>query len=141
MGGQITPAFRVDELRRGITAGEYKSWDEIHHVYDLWQEVYPLDKARHAWALLEMAGGKPNGSAFLLKQELTAAVETRKWISDRIYQSREKDYRDPFRKMTFRNEAEMEQVLGNINDNPFINHDRDEGKKFEELVNRVILRL
>jgi predicted RNA-binding protein YlxR (DUF448 family) len=141
MGGQITPACKVDELRKCITAGKYHSWDEIHRVYNEWQEAYPLDKARHAWAVLALTGANPNGSAFLLKQELAAAVETRRWISDQIYHSREKDLNNPFRKMTFRNEAEMEQVLGKVCDNPFINHDCNERKWFEELINRVITRL
>jgi NDP-sugar pyrophosphorylase family protein len=36
IGGQIVPAFRVDELRKEIGEGKYKNWDEIHNVYNLW---------------------------------------------------------------------------------------------------------
>jgi hypothetical protein len=148
MGGQIVPAFRVDALRREIGEGKYQSWDEIHRAYDLWYEAYPLDRARHAWAvlaLLKNASGRTmdsaaHGAAFL-KQEIAASAETSRWISDQIYQTRAKDYRDPFRKATFRNAAEMEQVLGKAEESPFIVLAREETRRYEELAARVIARL
>jgi hypothetical protein len=142
MGGQLVPAFRVDELRREIGLGKYNSWDEIHHVYALWQEHYPLDKARHAWAVLSLLNGEKRlEDAAFLKQELAAAVETRRWITDQIYESREKDQSNPFREATFRNKAEMEQVLGKTCDDSFVRLAGEEGKRFEELAFRVMERL
>ena len=35
--------------------------------------------------------------------------------------SRQKDYDDPFRKMTYGNDEEMVAVLGSLNDNEFLN--------------------
>jgi hypothetical protein len=142
MGGQLVPAFRVDELRRDIGQGKYKSWDEIHHVYALWQKHYPLDRARHAWAVLGLLNGEKRlENAAFFKQELASAVETRRWISSQIYKSREKDHSNPFRKATFRNEAEMERVLGKAGDDPFVRLSAEEGKRFEELALRVMERL
>jgi len=57
MGGQIAPAFRVDRLRSDIGSGKLRSWDEIHAAYGKWSEAYPLDRARHAWAVFFMANG------------------------------------------------------------------------------------
>jgi carbonic anhydrase/acetyltransferase-like protein (isoleucine patch superfamily) len=142
MGGQLTPAFRVDELRRDIGLGKYNSWDDIHHVYALWQDYYPLDKARHAWAVLALLNnGKKLENAGALKQEFAAAVETRQWISAQIYKSREKDHSNPFRKATFRNDAEMERVLGKAGDDSFVLLSIQEGNFFEELAARVMSRL
>jgi hypothetical protein len=147
IGGQIAPAFRVDQLRREIGAGKYRDWDEIHKVYRLWHDEYPLDKARHAWAVLNLlapsAEGAPSGAdgADILKQELATSVETRRWISDQIYQTRLKDYRDPFRKATFRNSAEMEQVLGKPEETPFIRLAKEQDQQYEKLIERVITRL
>jgi hypothetical protein len=142
MGGQITPAFRVDELRRDISLGKYKSWDDIHRVYAFWQEEYPMDKARHAWAVLALLNGEGifENKAFL-KQEFAAAVEIRRWMSEQIYNSREKDHSNPFRKATFRNDAEMERVLGKAEDDSFVRFSFQEGKIFEELAHRVMGRL
>ncbi|MDR2923362.1 MAG: DUF4954 family protein [Treponema sp.] len=142
MGGQLVPAFRVDELRRDIGQGKYNSWDDIHHAYALWQEQYPLDKARHAWAVLALLNGEKSlENAASLKQEFAAAVETRRWISGQIYKSREKDHSNPFRKATFRNDAEMERVLGKAGDDSFVRLSLEEGKNFEELAARVMARL
>ena len=141
-GGQIVPAFRVDELRRGIGEGKYKNWDEIHHVYSLWDEAYPADKCRHAWAVLAFLRGNeaaPDAAAF--KKELAALLEIRRWIDRQIYASREKDYHNHFKKATFRNQAEMEQVLGKPGDNSFIRLVRKESGVFTEMVERVSGRL
>jgi hypothetical protein len=68
-------------------------------------------------------------------------VETRRWMSGQIYNSREKDHSNPFRKATFRNDAEMERVLGKAGDDSFVRMAIQEGKKFEELADRVMARL
>jgi hypothetical protein len=142
IGGQIVPAFRVDELRKDIGEGKHKSWDEIHRVYDLWDEAYPLDKCRHAWAVLAFlcdADIYPDAATF--KKELAAALETRIWIDSQIHETREKDFSNYFKKATFRNQAEMEQVLGKTADSPFIRIARRESGVFKEMIERVSARL
>jgi len=140
VGGQIVPAFRVDELRRDINEGKYKNWDEIHSVYAQWEEEYALDKCRHAWAvLLLLQEGAIDAN--VLKKELTAVIEIREWIDKQIYETREKDYRNSFKQTTFRNQAEMEQILGKPNNNPFIRLVNKESANFKEMIERVIARL
>ncbi|MBS0011751.1 MAG: DUF4954 family protein, partial [Bacteroidales bacterium] len=52
LGGQIMKQSDVDKLRSDIGAGKLKSWEEIHSRYDkLWLK-YPLDKQKHAFAVL-----------------------------------------------------------------------------------------
>jgi hypothetical protein len=41
-------------------------------------------------------------------------------ITDSILYTRSKDYKNPFRKMVYENEAEMNKVIGNIDNNSFI---------------------
>jgi len=141
-GGQIVPAFRFDKLRKEIGEGKYKNWSEIHSVYDQWEQSYQLDKCRHAWAVLALLQGTekaPEAAAF--KRELTLALEIRQWMDKQIYKSREKDYHNPFKKATFRNQEEMEQVLGKPADNPFIRIFRNESVLFREKIKNVIDRL
>jgi hypothetical protein len=141
-GGQIVPAFRMDELRREIGEGKYKSWDEIHRVYEIWEEGYALDKCRHAWFVLVFLQETDRAiSADVLKKEFAAVVEIRNLIDKQIYASREKDYRNPFKKSTFRNMDEMEQVLGKHDDNPFIRLIHKESADFKEMIERVSARL
>ena len=141
-GGQIVPAFRVDKLREEIGKGQYKNWDEIHRVYDLWDNEYPLDKCRHAWsalALLHETDKAPDAAGF--KTELTAVHDVRRWIDRQIFKSREKDYHNQFKKATFRNKEEMEQVLGKPGDNSFIRLIHKESGCFYEMIERVSARI
>ena len=154
MGGQIVPAFRVDELRREIGEGRHESWDSIHRVYDVWQEEYSLDKARHAWAVFSMLhdtwrydetdGDEATSTpmdAQSLKRELVASLETRNLINRRIYETRAKDFRNAFKKATFRNKAEMEKVLCKTADDPFVCKASEEGQLYESLVSNLMARL
>jgi hypothetical protein len=142
MGGQIVAAFRVDELRQDIVTGKQANWEAIHRCYDRWHEEYPLDRARHAWAVLAMLeGGSGSVSAAFLGQELKAAVQTSGWICAQVYENKAKDFRDQFRTSTFRNAAEMEQVLGKADDDAFVNVVREENQRFGELIARVAKKL
>ena len=142
IGGQIVPAFRVDKLREDIGEGRYKNWDEIHGEYKLWDEAYPLDKSRHAWSVLALLRGTEEAPDItMFKKELSAVKEIRRWIDKQIYESRAKDYRCVFKKATFRNSAEMEQVLGKPGNNPFIRIVRQESAAFNEMIERVNARL
>jgi len=137
-GGQIVPAFRVDKLRKEIGEGKYRKWEEIHKVYDSWDEEYELDKSRHAWAVLKFlheTNTPPEAAAFV--KELDAVLEIRRWIETQIYESRAKDYQNQFKMNTFRNQEEMEQVLGKPKENPFICLIQREGEVFNDLFDRV----
>jgi hypothetical protein len=142
IGGQITPAFRVDELRKKIGEGSYKNWDEIHDVYALWDEAYPLDKARHAWAVLALLHHSEEApDAAALKKEFSGVIEIRQLIDRKIYESRAKDYHNTFKRATYRNQAEMENVLGKPDDNSFIRIVSRESAEFVEMVERVLERV
>jgi hypothetical protein len=137
-GGQIVPAFRIDKLRKEIVEGKYKNWDEIHSVYALWEQAYSLDKCRHAWAMLALFNETDKApDTAMFKKELTAVLDIRRWIDRMIYESREKDYRNPFKKATFRNLQEMEKVLGKPDDNSFLRIVRKESEVFSEMIERV----
>ncbi|MDR2922263.1 MAG: DUF4954 family protein [Treponema sp.] len=144
MGGQIVPAFRVDELRKDIGEGKYTSWDEIHRVYGLWDGAYLLDKTRHAWAVLALLKSSGNGPPLgvpAFKKELAAARQTRRWIRRQILKRREKDFHNNFTKATFRNQAEMEQVLGKPINNSFVRVASAQSGEFEAMIERIIARL
>jgi hypothetical protein len=49
-----------------------------------------------------------------------------------------KDYDNPFRKMMYETEAEMESVLGSIDDNNFIKQEQEEANYFIEKVNKMV---
>ncbi|MCL2196823.1 MAG: DUF4954 family protein [Treponema sp.] len=141
-GGQIVPAFRADELRREIGEGKYKNWDEIHSVYDSWDEAYQIDKTCHAWAaLMYLYETNKSIDASSFKKELTAVAEIRNWIEKQIFESRAKDYHNQYKRATYRNNEEMEMVLGKPEDNSFIKLVQRESVSFYDMIERVRVRI
>ena len=55
-----------------------------------------------------------------------------------IYDSRAKDFRNEFRKMVYENEKEMEAVMGNLEDNLFINQQKEEFLHFRKSIENII---
>ena len=146
MGGQIVSAANVDRLREQIRSQEISKWREIHDVYNIWNNEYPLARARHAWAILAMIYEKnktPRAlcDAAVFKHELEWVTAERLWISGQIVETRAKDFRNPFRKATFRNEAEMEQVTGSAQTNAFVRLAQEEDKRFSSIIESVAARL
>jgi len=168
LGGQIVPAHKVDEMRRRIGNGDLADWDAIHGEYENMYGEYPLDRARHSFAVLNLlradyaaapgvaiaswdaASGSETGeadtkgavaggqapvpdpvpaaisaasgtlSAADFSLELDLALGTRAFIEAQIRSTREKDHRDHFRRMTYRNEEELRAVIGDVDSNPFV---------------------
>ncbi|MGC9455391.1 MAG: DUF4954 family protein [Phycisphaerae bacterium] len=141
LGGQIVARDDVDELRRRIGDGELQTWDDIHRAYDeLWQR-YPRDKQAHAYAtLLELLGVEQPGRE-QFAAALDEAVVIQRYIRDATYESRKKDYDDPFRTMVYESPEEMEAVVGTIEDNSFVRTVREQTETFEQRVEAAKQRL
>ena len=55
-----------------------------------------------------------------------------------IYKSRAKDYENPFRRMVYADEKELETVIGKLQDNGFIRQEHDDLNKFSRRVQSLI---
>jgi hypothetical protein len=60
------------------------------------------------------------------------ALATNRWIEEQLIASRSKDYQNPFRKLVYDTEREMNEVMGKLADNPFIAHYRKKTAQFEK---------
>jgi hypothetical protein len=140
LGGQIVPAFRVDGLRARIREGKVQTWEAIHRSYDEFHAAYPLDRARHAWGVLEYLAIRPENAA-ALSGEMEWALETRRGIVDGVYRSRAKDFDDPFRSITYRNRQEMDQVAGKAGESFFVTLTLNNLARFEQTVRTLQERL
>ncbi|MDR2313896.1 MAG: DUF4954 family protein [Spirochaetaceae bacterium] len=139
LGGQIVPAYRVDRLRKDIREGRLNSWEDIHRRYAAMAAAYGEDRARHAWSVLALVCGKtgkthPLAEEGALNAALEKTVKIAGWVRDQVFASRAKDFHDPFRKITYRNQREMEQVIGRAEDNFFV---RVAEEKYRDLTSRV----
>jgi hypothetical protein len=121
-GGQLMPEADVHSLIRNIRSEKINSWDEVHLFYNKKSAVYHNEKFRHAFAsLLEVLKISPSRfTKKLFLDLLQQAVSTKEWMVKGIYDSRAKDYSNPFRKMVYETEKEMEKVIGALKDNNFI---------------------
>lgn len=139
LGGQLVLRDDLQELRNRIVSGELDSWDAVHSEYRRLWERYPEDKARHALAsLLEVNEltteqlDRATWSSFLDR-----AVVLRRQMVERTTASRSKDFTAPFRQITFDSKAEMEAVLGTVEDNDFVKQTRVEAESFGRDVETV----
>ncbi|MBP6431416.1 MAG: DUF4954 family protein [Ferruginibacter sp.] len=143
IGGQLIQKDEVEKLKRNIVGGKVKSWEEVHNFYRLQGECYDTDKLNHAYtALLEILNITPKQfTPTLFKELLQKAITTKEWMSKGIYDSRAKDYSNPFRKMVYETNEEMNKVIGKLEDNSFIQDQLAELDAFKKQVKLVIKKL
>ncbi len=139
LGGQLIPTAEVDRLRADIGSGKLDSWDAIHRRYDELWAAYPLEKQKHAFAALcDFYGGSLSGSQW--HEAVEQSIRIQEYVRDQVYLSRKKDYDNPFRRATFRNEQEMNAAVGTIDDNSFVKQVRDETEVFKKTADQMIRR-
>ena len=112
----------------------------MHDAYKEQGNLYENDKLTHAYtSILEIK--HITGAQFteaVLKETLTAALATKTWMCKGIYQSRAKDYSNPFRKMVYDTNEEMNKVLGKLEDNSFIQEQAESLHNMSEEITAVL---
>ncbi len=121
-GGQLIRKSALDKLITGIHQDRIHSWNDIHQFYIAEAGSYPADKLHHALDTLWIVHGISirNINMADFKELARQSIATAEWITKGIFNSRKKDYLNPFRKMVYENQAEMDQVIGKLEDNSFI---------------------
>ena len=132
VGGQIIPEEKINELFELIKFKKINNWQEVHNFYDECQKHYVEYKARYAIFVIEYVYGfsiKKFSKEFCL-DILHDVIHVYQSMLDAAYKTREKDFQDYFRTITFRNEDEKKAVLGTIDDNDFLKNLTQETKIF-----------
>jgi len=139
-GGQLIKKSSFEKLLSDIRQNQVGSWDEIHHFYQSEAGHYSSDKLHHALDILYQVHGISikNLSAVNFKELLQQSTRTAEWITQGIFSSREKDYLNPFRKMVYESQAEMDQVLGKLDDNSFILNQEKVFKEYQLLIQDLV---
>ena len=139
IGGQLVPQKDLQQLIQNINEGKTNSWEEVHQFYKETAADYSQQKSTHAYAaLLELL--QIEATAFtqpLFEDLLQQAAATQEWMYQNIYHSRAKDYENEFRKMVYNNEEEMENVIGKLEDNTFIQQQQKELEAFQQKVKEI----
>lgn len=120
LGGQLMMTSDLERLKGDLVEGKLKSWKDVHKRYnDIWRR-YPLDKLRHAYLSLCYIMKVDRMGAAEWQKAIDAEVRIQNYIASEVFRTRKKDYDNPFRRATYRNEAEMEAAIGKIEDNSFV---------------------
>ncbi|TMI89947.1 MAG: DUF4954 family protein [Bacteroidetes bacterium] len=140
IGGQLFPQPAFNTFKKDIYSGKIKSWDEVHSFYMINSQIYPDQKLQHSFAsLLEILQLKPASfDKKVFKELINQAVATREWMVKGIFDSRAKDYHNPFRKMVYDNRKQMENVIGKLDDNSFIKKKIAEMKSYREKAKELL---
>ena len=143
IGGQLIQATVIETLKRNVKSGKVKNWDELHDIYRQQGNAYTTDKLNHGYtSLLEILHITPKQfTPAVFKQLLQQAIATREWMCKGIYTSRAKDYSNPFKKMVYDTNEEMNAVIGRLEDNSFIQQQLGELDEMKKQVKAVTRKL
>ena len=136
VGGQLIRENDVRLLREEIRKGNMRSWDEVHDYYLREGARYEDLKRRHALgSFFELEGISPaEMDQTRLRDIIAEHRQTRQWMFDSVSASREKDYTNPFRRMMYDTQEELDEVIGRFEDNSFI---QDQKKALETFSRRL----
>ncbi|MFC0772759.1 DUF4954 family protein [Terrimonas alba] len=139
IGSQLIPEPSVNKLLKDIHESRINDWEEVHTFYKQRSAQYLQDKRQHAIAsLFELLEIKPSSlTKKIFLQLLQQAVATKEWMVNNIYESRAKDYANPFRLMVYESQKEMEKVIGCLKDNAFIKQQQEELLVFKKKVAEI----
>ncbi len=140
LGGQLIPAHDVDQLRSDIGSGKLNTWKNIHLRYNRLWKAYPLEKQKHAFSTLCEVLEIDHLTKEHWLTALDKAIVIQEYIRDQVYNSRKKDFDNPFRQATYRNMAEMKAAIGTIEDNSFVKQVRVETDDFKKRIDELKLR-
>lgn len=136
LGGQVIPEESVFALNESIKSGKINSWEEIHAFYDDCDAAYTNQKARYSLYLLERLYSKPieHFSSDIYDNIVEDVIEISNEMYASAFSSREKDFSDYYRSMTYRNKEEMEAVLGDIHHIEFLETLKSDTEKFNKSI-------
>ncbi|MEN8127537.1 MAG: DUF4954 family protein [Planctomycetota bacterium] len=139
LGGQLVPAEEVDRLRTDIGKEKLSTWEAIHDQYDQLWRAYPLEKQRHAFAVLrDYYDGQLEKEQWI--DALNRSITIQEYIQYQVYASRKKDYDNPHTQANYRDTQEMQAVLGTPDDNGFVKQIRNEIELFKQTVEEITRR-
>ena len=143
VGGQLMEKTTVEKLLQQIKSSKINSWEQVHQFYEKQGNQYNTEKTKHALAALTelyQINWQTINVTFIQKL-FEEVLRTKSWITEQIFLSREKDYTNPYRKMVYDSEAEMDAVMGKLADNSFIKQQNNELKTFKSTLGLISKKL
>jgi hypothetical protein len=140
VGGQLIPQSEIDKLLKNIQSNKSRGWNDVHVFYEHQGKLYKQQKLHHAIAALkethDISLKKIPESGFITLLQKNMAI--REWMVHQIHKSRAKDYNNPFRKMIYDSEEEMNKILGSLDENSFIKQEIEALSSYKRSVSSII---
>jgi hypothetical protein len=143
VGGQLILRSEIDKLNKQIVAGRIKDWDAVHNFYAQQGKNYQSEKLAHAMAAVREVFdiNLKKASPGIIKSLLHQSITTKEWMVKEIYESRAKDYRNPFRKMVYETTEAMNKVVGKLEDNSFIKQEQKALEEYKKDIHQLVTKL
>ena len=143
VGGQIIPDEKLKSLFDSIKSRKINTWQEVHAFYDECQAEYQEWKARYSVWILEQLYTRPIDSFTAeiftdIKSDVTIVSN---YMYESSISSRKKDYTDFFRTITYRNEKEMLEVVGRLEDNSFLKELKKDTETFNSSLEKLFAKI
>jgi hypothetical protein len=138
VGGQLIASTSLQLLLKNIKDHSIRDWEQVHEFYEQNSRLYLRQKLEHAYASLLEIVKVDQLDLPQFRKLLRQALEIKGWMVDSIYSSRARDYQSEFRKMIYDNEAEMDSVIGKLEDNSFIEQQQKELAQFRSEVEEIL---
>jgi hypothetical protein len=140
VGGQLIPKNLLEKFIQQIdNSNKIKTWEQVHQFYKNEGDVYAKNKLSHSLAALKKVHGidikKISSKSF--KNLLQQSMITEEWMTKGIYDSRAKDYTNPYRKMVYENADEMNEVTGSLRGNSFIKQQNELLVAYKKKINEI----
>jgi len=140
IGGQLIKSSRIKSLLNDIEEERISSWDEIHDFYLSEAKRYRKDLLDHVFSSLkdfmQLNNTECNDDSLIAL--LNRSVEINTIITERTYESRSKDYQNPYRNMSYANDQERDAVIGKLDENSFINKTREDARVIENQIKNLL---
>ncbi|HEX6426873.1 MAG TPA: DUF4954 domain-containing protein, partial [Niastella sp.] len=114
-----------------------------HTFYVQQGKNYQNEKLAHAMAAVREIFdiNLKKASPAIIKSLLHQSISTREWMVKEIYESRAKDYRNPFRKMVYETTEAMNKVVGKLEDNSFIKQEQKSLEDYKKDIHQLVTKL
>jgi hypothetical protein len=143
VGGQLILRSEIDKLNKQIVSGKVKDWEAVHAFYVQQGKNYAAEKLAHAMAAVKEVFdiNLKKASPGIIKSLLHQSITTKEWMVKEIYDSRAKDYRNPFRKMVYETTEAMNKVIGKLEDNSFIKQEQQALEEYKAAIHQLVTKL
>ena len=143
VGGQVIPSAKIVELFDLIKQRKINTWEEVHQFYEECQKNYEAYKARYSlWILEQLYARKVvDFSKDITKDILKDVIAVSTYMYESSISSREKDYTDYFRTITYKNQEEMLEVVGKLEDNSFLKELKIETENFNKRLEEIFAKI